>query len=157
MTEETKARSASMVESGAAIASSSDLANPTSRKDKKKNGPPPDVLIKPKPKLSKKERRDMQEQQRAAKAAKQQQQQQQQNPSKTRVGTGQTEPSKPTAPQQPQVNKNSEETFKNDCSLNSNLHPSSILQDNSLGLFSHLPQYRGTCQLDFYEYGRAPL
>jgi hypothetical protein len=155
MTEETKARSASMVESGAAIASSSDLANPTSRKDKKKNGPPPDVLIKPKPKLSKKERRDMQEQQRAAKAAKQQQQQQ--NPSKIRGGTGQTEPSKPTAPQQPQVNKNSEETLKNDCSLNSNLHPSSILQDNSLGLFSHLPQYRGTCQLDFYEYGRAPL
>lgn len=113
------------------------------KKEKKNKGPPPGLVIKPKPKLSKKERREMQEQQRAAK-----QQQQQQNPSAKKPGGGGGNQSDTKSlqakPTQPQATKmTSQQAAGKSGNANTATGDRIVFQDNSLSLFSHLPQYRG--------------
>jgi translation initiation factor eIF-2B subunit delta len=99
-----------------------------SKKEKKNRGPPPG--IKPKPKLSKQERREIQEKQRAEKAAKQQQQQ------GNGGGVGKQQKPQQTKSQDGNKEVNIKESSK---TVTTKL----VVQDNSLSLFSHLPQPRG--------------
>ena len=109
---------------------------------KEKKGPPPDLKIPPKkPKLTKAERRALQEQQRAAKTANQQggpqQQQQQEQQQESKGDGGQKEnASKQQQPQQPSSNSKKEEAKASD-------KETSLVDDKTMDLFSHLPQYRG--------------
>jgi hypothetical protein len=111
------------------------------KKEKKNKGPPPGVVIKLKPKLSKKERREIQEQQRAAK-------QQQQNPSAKKTGGGggnqsntKSQQAKPTQSQAPKLML--PQVSGKVGNANTDAGDRIVFQDNSLSLFSHLPQYRG--------------
>lgn len=112
-----------------------------SKKEKKNKGPPPGVVIKPKPKLTKAERREIQERQRAAKAGKQQPQN---APAKGGSSGGKAAEKKPQQQQQAQAIKNSQQLSSGKSNNVSNEgNETVVVQDNSLSLFSHLPQYRG--------------
>ncbi|KAL3923641.1 MAG: hypothetical protein SGILL_001539 [Bacillariaceae sp.] len=105
------------------------------KKDKKNRGPPPG--IKPKPKLTKEQRRELQDKQRAEKAAKQAQQQ------KGGGGQGKQQQQQQQGHQQ-QSQKKPQEGGKAALSSESNdgNTKKTVVQDNSLSLFAHLPQPR---------------
>ncbi|KAG7354799.1 translation initiation factor, aIF-2BII family protein [Nitzschia inconspicua] len=152
MTEQTKQQQTTeSSDGGTPTAFSPDDAKPsadakkTSKKEMKNKAPPPGLVIKPKPTLTKAERREMQERQRAAKAASKASNQQKSDHTKKGGGDGNQadKMSKPLQRQQEhQVTKSSQASNGKEKITNSDGAEKAALADNSLSLFSHLPQYR---------------